>query len=206
MAYISVSTPGNAAEGSYSFQNVARIIGLVCIFGFFFDMLVLAVPPQGGVEWRIGLVQELANRSIILLLGLGLFIFGSAGKNRGRLRLVSKLSMGIGVLFFLLCLLSVVDSIRLSQQSATAISTQESQLQTQIKTARANPAGLPENIDLAALDKASKQLTQQAKTLKNDAKRTVFKAGISNIGNLLIVGAGLLGLGRSGMRLSRLRG
>lgn len=206
MAYISASAPGSIKEGSYSFKNAARIIGLVCIIGFFFDMLVLGLPPQGSIEWRIGFVQELANRSIILLFGLGLFIFGSSGRSRSRLRTVSKLSMGIGVLFFLLCLLSVVDSVRLSKQSATAISSQESQLQTQIEAARSNPQELPENVDLAALEQVSQQLTQQANTLRSNAKRTVFKTGISNIGNLLIVGTGLLGLGRSGMRLSRSKG
>lgn len=206
MAYISASAPSKVVDSSYSFKNAARIIGLVCIIGFFFDMLVLALPPQGSIEWRVGLVQELANRSIILLFGLGLFIFGSSGRNRGRLRLASKLSMAVGVLFFLLCLLSIIDSVRLSQQSTTAINTQESQFQTQLEAARSNPAELPENVDLVALDEVSQQLSQQANVLRNNAKRTVFKTGISNIGNLLIVGTGLLGIGRSGMRLSRSRG
>ena len=206
MAYISASTPSRPADSGYSFKNAASIIGLVCIIGFFFDMLVLALPPESGVEWRIGLVQELANRSIILLFGLGLFIFGSAGKKRSSTRIASQLSMGIGVVFLLLCLLSVIDSIRLNNQSATAISTQETALQTQIEDARANPEGLPEDIDLAQLEQVSQQLTQQANALRSTAKRTVFKTGISNIGNLLIVGLGLLGIGRSGMKFARLRG
>ena len=206
MAYISAPAPSNVGSSSNSFKSAASIIGLVCIVGFFFDMLVLALPPQGSAEWRIGLVQEFANRSIILLFGLGLFIFGNAGKKKSSIRLASQLSMGFGVIFFLLCLLSVVDSVRLNNQSATAISAQETQLQTQIEDARENPEGLPENIDLEQLDLVSRQLTQRANALRSNAKRTVFKTGISNIGNLLIVGMGLLGLGRSGMRFSRSRG
>lgn len=206
MAYIPASAPGTVVDSNHSAKNAACIIGLVCIVGFFFDILVLALPPQGSIEWRIGLVQELANRSIILLFGLGLFIFGSIGKSKSRLRTVSKISMGVGVLFFLLCLLSVVDSVRLNKQSAAAISTQESQIQTQLEEARSNPSTLPENVDIEALEQVSQQLTQQANALRSTAKRTVFKTGISNIGNLLIVGTGLLGLGRSGMRLSRSRG
>lgn len=206
MAYISASAPSTSVDGTYGIKNVCIIIGLVCIVGFLFDMLVLALPPQSDIEWRIGLIQELANRSIILLFGLGLFIFGSLGRNRSRLRLASQLSMGVGVLFFLLCLLSVIDSVRLTQQSAIAISTQESQFQERIQEAKATPEALPKNIDLAVLEQVSQQLTQQANTLRSSTKRTVFKTGISNIGNLLIVGAGLLGLGRSGMKLSRSRG
>lgn len=206
MAYISASTPAGKIDSSYGTKNICRIIGLVCIIGFFFDMLVLGLPPQRNIEWRIGFVQELANRSIILLFGLGLFIFGSAGRSKSRIKFVSQLSMALGVVFFLLCLLSVVDSTRLSKQSSTAIADQESQLQSQIQEARSNPAELPENIDLAALDQVSAQLTQQADQLRNNAQRTVLKTGISNIGNLLIVGAGLVGLGRTGMGVSRFRG
>lgn len=206
MAYISASTPADKMDSSYGIKNICRIIGLVCIIGFFFDMLVLGLPPQRNIEWRIGFVQELANRSIILLFGLGLFIFGSAGRSKSRIKFVSQLSMALGVVFFLLCLLSVVDSTRLSKQSSTAIAAQESQLRSQIQEARSNPAELPENIDLAALDQVSAQLTQQADQLRNNAQRTVLKTGISNIGNLLIVGAGLVGLGRTGMGVSRFRG
>ena len=206
MAYVSASAPVNT-DRTYGVKNICRTIGLVCLAGFLFDMIVLGLPPQAGnVEWRIGFIQEMANRSIILLFGLGLFIYGSIGNSRSHLKLVSRLSTVIGVLFFLLCLLSIVDSIRLSQQSVTAISTQESQLQSQIEDAKANPDSLPENVDLAALDQVSQQLTQQANQLRSNTKRTVLKTGVSNIGNLAIVGAGLLGLGRTGLGLSRSRG
>jgi hypothetical protein len=201
-----VASAPTRSDSTYGAKHICRIIGLVCIIGFIFDMVVLGLPPQNNAEWRIGFIQELANRSIIFLFGLGLVIFGSVGNSNSRLKFASKLSMAVGLLFFLLCLASVVDSIRLSQQAMGNISTQESQLQTQIKTAKANPAGLPENIDLEALEKVSQQLTQQANSLRSNTKRTVFKTGISNIGNLAIVGAGLLGLGRTGMGLSRTRG
>jgi hypothetical protein len=205
MAYVSASVPGKV-DGAFGAKNICRIVGFVCILGFLFDMLVLALPPQGSAEWRIGLVQEFANRSIIFLFGLALIIYGSVGNSNSRLRFFSKLSMGFGVLFFLLCLLSVVDTIRLNQQALGNISTQEAQLKTQIDQARANPEALPENIDLTAIDQVSEQLSQQAVLLKKNTKRTVFKTGVSNIGNLVLVGAGLLGLGRCGMGLSRSRG
>ncbi len=205
MTYISAPAPGQA-DATYGIKNVCRIIGFVCIFGFLFDIILLGLPPQSSIEWRIGFVQEFANRSIIFLFGMALVVFGSIGRNKSRVKLISKLSMGIGIFFFLLCFLSVVDSIKMSKQATTNISAQESQIQTQIREAKANPAGLPENVALDDLEQFSRQLTQQADSLKKNTKRTVFKTGISNIGNLFIVGVGLLGLGRSGMKLSRTRG
>lgn len=206
MAYISTAPSKTVGNNVYGVKNIARIVGLVCIVGFFFDIFVLGLPPQSGSEWRIGFIQEFANRSIILLFGLALFMYGNVGSGRSRLRFASRLSMILGVVFFLLCMLSVVDSIRLSQQTVSNISTQESQLQSQLEQAQANPDSLPENVDLNALDQVSQQLTQRADTLRSSTKRTIFKTGVSNIGNLVIVGAGLLGLGRCGMGLSRMRG
>lgn len=205
MAYVSASVPGKLGD-SYNVKNICRVIGLVCVAGFIFDMLVLILPPQFGVEWRIGVIQQFANRSIILLFGLALIIYGSHGNSTSRMRVVAKLSMGLGVLFFLLSLLSVVDSVRLNQRAVSNISTQESQLQTQLREAQDNPEGLPENVNLADLEQVSQQLTARAGTLKKNAQRTVLKTGVSNIGNLVLVGSGLLALGRGGMRLSRNKG
>ena len=206
MAYVSATTT-RLGESSFGPGNICRVVGLVCVLGFFFDMLVLLLPPQvGNVEWRIGIMQNFANRSIILLFGLALLIYGSMGNSRSRLKGVSKLSTILGLVFFLLTLLSIVDSIRLNQQAVNAISGQENQLQTQIREAQANPTALPDNVNLDQLQEFSQQLTVQADTLKRNAQRTALKTGISNIGNLLLVGAGLIGLGRSGLALSRSRG
>ncbi|MEL7355032.1 MAG: HpsJ family protein [Cyanobacteria bacterium J06560_6] len=202
MTYVSAS-PAAKTEGTYGTKNIARIIGLVCIIGFFFDMLILGLPPQNNAEWRVGFIQEFANRSIILLFGFGLFVFGSVGNNRGQLNLVSRFCVVFSLVFFLLCIGSIVDSIRLSQQALGTISSQETQLQAQIDAAKNNPESLPENVDLSDLDQFSQQLSQQANSIRSNTKRTVFKTGISNIGNLVIVGAGMFGLGRVGMGLAR---
>lgn len=206
MNYISGSLPRQAVDNTYGVKNVCRIVGLVCIVGFIFDMVVMGLPPQSNIQWRIGVVQELADRSILLLFGLALFMFGSMGTYKRHLRLAAKLSMGVGIVFFLLCPLSIADSLRLSNQSANTINAQESQMQTEIKAARANPEELAEGVDLATLKTFSQQLEQQAATLKKNARQTVFKTGISSIGNLLIVGVGLLGLGRAGMGIAASRG
>ncbi|MGB3299252.1 MAG: HpsJ family protein [Phormidesmis sp.] len=206
MNYIAGSAPRQFVEAPYGAKNICRIIGLVCITGFIFDMVMLVLPLQNSIEWRIGVIQEAANRSIILLFGLALLVFGSANVSRSTLLLASKLSMTVGVMFFLLCPLSIADSISLSRQSASAINAQESQIKTEIQAAKANPTQLPAGADVDSLKYASQQLTQQATSLRKSAKNTAIKTGTSNIGNLLIVGVGLLGLGRSGMDIARFRG
>jgi predicted PurR-regulated permease PerM len=203
MAFISASTPN--ATGSYNPKGICQIVGYVCLTGFILDMVILALPPNlGSTEWRVGLIQQFADRSIIFLFGMALVIFGSQA-NRARLKFFSRASMMIGLIFFLLCLLSVADAIKLQQQTVTTIDTQESQLQTQIRNVQGNPGGLGDTVTPEDLKRASELLTQQASTLKQNAANTVIKTGASSIGNLLIVGVGLIGLGRHGMTSLRAR-
>lgn len=205
MAYISTSAPLSTRSAANA-TGVCRIIGLVCVAGFIFDFLIFSLPPNpGNLEWRIGVIQQISERSIILLFGLGLLIYSSASSSRSTTKLVARMSMVIGIVFFLLCLLSVADGLKLQQQTVTTISTQESQLQTQIQAAQSNPSSLPENVNLEDLKQASALLTQQADTLRQNAKSTVLKTIINSIGNLILAGLGLLGLGRAGMLLLRSR-
>lgn len=203
MAFVSASTPN--ATGSYNAKGICQIVGYVCLTGFVLDLLILALPPNlGSTEWRVGLVQQFADRSIIFLFGMALVIFGSQA-NRARLKLFSRASMIAGLVFFLLCLLAVADGIKLQQQAATTISTQETQLQTRIRDAQSNPSALGDNVTPEDLKQASELLTQQASTLKQNAKNTVLKTGASSVGNLVIVGIGLAGLGRYGLASLRAR-
>ncbi len=125
-------------------------------------------------------------------------------ENRRWLKRFSTFCLITGVMFFLSCLLVIADGLKLQQQTLGNISDQASQLQTQIQNARSNPSTVGENVTVEDLKRASQSLNTQANSLKQDAKRTVLKTGISTIGNLAIVGLGLVSLGRYGMRL-RLR-
>lgn len=201
MASISSPTP----NASYGAKGICQIVGLVCLAGFIIDMLVLALPPQlGNVEWRIGLIQQMSDRSIILLLGSALLIFGNLD-NRRWLKQFSTFCLVVGVAFLLSCLLVIADGLKLQQQAVSNISNQASQLQTQIQNAQSNPSAAGENITAADLQRASQLLNTQADTLKQNAKRTVLKTGAASVSNLIIVGLGLVSLGRYGMRLRRSR-
>jgi hypothetical protein len=201
MASISSPTP-NAPYGA---KGICQIVGFVCLAGFIIDMLVLALPPQlGNAEWRIGLVQQMSDRSIVLLLGSALLIFGNLD-NRRWLKKFSTFCLVTGVIFLLSCLLVIADGLKLQQQALTNISNQASQIQTQIQNAQSNPSAVGENITAADLQRASQLLNTQADTLKQNAKRTVLKTGAASISNLVIVGLGLVSLGRYGMNLRRSR-
>ncbi|WNZ27290.1 hypothetical protein HJG54_30855 [Leptolyngbya sp. NK1-12] len=201
----SISSPISNSAGSYGPRGICQIVGLVCLAGFIIDMLVLALPPQiGNVEWRIGIVQQMSDRSIVLLFGAALLIFGNL-ENRRWLKRFSTFCLVAGVVFLLSCLLVVADGLKFQQQALTNISTQASQIQSQIQSAQSNPRAAGANITEEDLRRASELLNTQANSLKQNAKRSVLKTGAASISNLLIVGLGLVSLGRYGMNLRRSR-
>ena len=196
----SISSPVSNPAHHHAAKGICQIVGLGCLAGFAIDMLVLALPPElGNAEWRIGLIQQLADRSIILLIGSALLVFGNL-ENRRWLKRLSTVCLAVGLAFFLACLLVIADSIKLQQKAVTNISTQASQLQTQIQSAQSNPSTAGQNVTREDLMRASQVLTTQANTLKQSAKQTVLKTSVSSIGNLMVVGLGLISLGRYGMR------
>jgi hypothetical protein len=200
MASLSPSMSNPTNNSAYGAKGICQIVGWVCLTGFIIDMLVLALPPQlGNVQWRLGLTQQMSDRSIILLLGAALLIFGNFD-NRRWLKRFSTACLAIGLAFFLACIVVIADGVKLQQQAVSNISTQASQLQTQIRDAQSNPSVAGENVTREDLTRAAQLLNTQADTLKQNAKQTVLKTGVSSIGNLVVVGLGLVSLGRYGMR------
>jgi ElaB/YqjD/DUF883 family membrane-anchored ribosome-binding protein len=197
----SISAPTSNPAGAYSAKAICKIVGFVCLAGFLIDILVRLLPPNlGSVEWRVTLLQQVADRGIVFLIGAAATLFSL--ESRRLLRQLSTLSLVIGVVFLLSSLLIVRDSMAVQQQTISAISNQASQAQTQIQNAQAKPN--PNlNITPERLEQASKAINTQADALKENAKTTVLKAGVSSIGNLVVVGLGLISLGRFGMRLRK---
>ncbi len=198
--------PSPGGSGAYSAKNIAKIVGLVCTIGFIFDMLILFLPPQlGNVTWRIGMEQEFANRSIIFLFGIALLTFSSVGiaKAKKRLLLLSRFSLVAGIAFFLIGLIAIADAVQLQNQALGNIDTRESEIQQQIRDAERNPENLREGVNVEDLQRISDELTRQAEERRNRARRAAVKTAVSNVGNLILVGAGLVGIGRSGSRLAK---
>ncbi len=169
-------------------------------------MLAIAMPLSPfDLPWRINFLQQMGDRSIILLFGSALLLYSQLG-NRRLSRPISLILLGIGMAFVLSSVLVIRDSLILRDQTLTNISTQAEQLQTQIEESRGS-VELPPEVTPEQLTQAALQVNTQAEQLKQDARSGITKAGLASIGNLTVVGLGMLGLGRFGLgtvrRMSR---
>jgi len=191
----SISAPNFAHP--YAAKSLCRIVGFTCLAGFLFDLLLLALPPNpGSLEWRVGFMQQVGDRSIILLFGAALTMFGSLDSRQW----LKQLAMGclvVGVVFHLSCILLLRDSLTLQQQTITNISNQAAQLQTQLQQTENE---LTAEVSPEERQQVSQLLTTRAETLRQNARTGILKAGLSTVGNLIVIGLGLVSLGRYGMR------
>lgn len=188
-----------SASGTLSSKGIFRIVGFACLIGFLVDMLILAAPPNfGDLQWRVSFLRQFSDRSIIFLLGVAFTMLGTMDLRAWRKQL-SMICLGMGVLFMLMTILTIRDGITLQQQTTGTIAAQATQVQTQIEQLKNNPpAGskvTPEQIQ-QALDR----LSTQASIAQEGAKQQILKTGVSSVGNLLVAGIAMIGLGRYGMR------
>lgn len=185
-----------------SAMALCRLVGLACLAGFMVDTLVLGFPAQpGAIEWRASFLQQMGDRSIILLFGMALLIYGLMELRAWRKRLAT-LCLAIGVAFQLSCILVIRDSSVLQGQALNRIDEQATQIETRIEEARANPE-LSAQVSPEQIEQAMEQLSLQSETLQKNAKTGIFRAGLASVGNLAVVGLALLALGRYGLRPPR---
>ena len=183
-------------------KSLCQIVGFACLAGFIVDLLVLAVPPNPmSVEWRVSVFQQMSDRSVILLFGIALTLYGSLDNPRVK-QPISLASLLLGVFFSLCCVLVIHDGITLQREAINTINKQAAQVQTQIQQAQTNP---PPNLKATPeqLQQASKQVKTQADTLTQTTRITAIKTTFASVGNLLAVGVGLISLGRYGSRVRR---
>lgn len=196
-----LSSPNNYT-GSYSPKGLCQIVGLACLAGFLVDTFVLSFPPNlGNLQWRVAFTQQISDRSIILLFGLALLMFGIVELRQWRRRL-ALFCLTLGVIFNLSSILVIRDGIELQQQALTTITNQATQAQAQIQQAQSNPGTVP-NVTPEQLKQLSQVVGNQVSALKENAKATTLKTGISSVGNLVVVGLALIGLGQYGARPPR---
>lgn len=186
-------------SGTYSAKGLCRIVGIACLAGFLVDVATLAFPPAiRNIEWRAGLLQQVGDRSIVLLFGLALLMYGIVHMRQIR-RQLAVVCLAVGVAFLLSGVFVMRDSLKLRDQAMRNIDTQAATIQTQIQEAEVNPPS-GTNFTPEDLERARTLLTDQAENLKKNAQTSLAKSGISSIGNLLIVGMALIGLGQYGLR------
>ncbi len=188
--------------GSYTPKGLCQIVGLVCLAGFAVDILISAFPPAfGTLEWRVGFLQQLADRSIILLFGLALMLYSNLEERLVRKYLVMG-CLGLGVVYILLSVLAIRDGVSLNAQADLQISAKASQIKSQLDNVQTNPKP---NLKVTPeqLEQAGKLLQQQTSAMKDNAAKGVLKTSASSVGNLIVIGLGLLGLGQYGARPTR---
>lgn len=196
-----ISTHQRSAPAVYSpGQSLCIIVGLACLAGFALDLLILALPPDlFNIQWRIGLLQKVGDRSIVLLFGLALMMYGCLA-NRAFRKQLALLCLVIGIMFSASGVVMVRDSLKLQDITLVNIAIQEDQVRTQIQSARENPQELAPELTPEALDQAAQQLSQSADTAKQNARTSLTKIGASSLGNLIVSGIALIALGRFGNR------
>lgn len=179
--------------------GICQIIGYACIIAFILNMLLLLLPPQfQDTAWRTNFLQQFSDRSIILLFGCGLVMAG-IWDNPPRQRQLSLVCLFLGGIYLITCLLVVRDTIALRQLSIVNIDAQEAQVQTQLQEAQSKSTdGKP--LTPEEIKRATKELSEQVATAKQNAQTTVIKTGINILINLTVVGLGLIGLGRFGLK------
>ena len=191
------SLPNSAP--SFNPKPLCRIVGIACLAGFVVDLLILALPPAlGNPEWRVGFLQQMSDRSIILLFGTALTLYGNLESRPWRKQL-GMASLVLGVVFLLSCVLTIADSLALNGMAAKNIANQAAQVQTQIQNAKNNPTAAP-NVTPEQLQQATQLVNTKAVTLKQTAKTSILKSAIAIVGNLVVIGLALISLGRYGMR------
>lgn len=183
-------------------KNICLIVGLTCLLGFFIDTLVLGTPPNPlSLEWRVNLLQQMGDRSIVLLFAVALLMYAFFDQRKLK-RSLGFVCLVLGIAFMLSCILVIRDSLILQNETLRNISNQERYAQSQIEEARSGDVELPSQVTAEQLQQASQQLANQASTLKQNARQGITKAGVASMGNLIAVGLGMLGLGRLGIKRS----
>jgi hypothetical protein len=193
MANLSAPNSGSA----YSPKGLCVIVGLACLAGFAVDLFVLTYPPSfGALEWRVGFMQQVSDRSVILLFGLALLMYGVLDIRTWRRQLAMG-CMVLGAVFLLSSVLVIRDSATLQRDTLSKITGQATQIQTQINQLQSNPQAA-RNLTPEQLQEALKRLTAQSENLQRNATTGILRTGIASVGNLIVIGLALLGLGRYG--------
>jgi hypothetical protein len=182
-----------------SAKRLSLIVGLVCLSGFSLGILALGLPANiVSLEWRINFLQQLGDRSITLMFGAALTMWGICG-NRQLLKRLAIVCLIGGIIIHLCSILVIYDSLALRVQALANIDSQANNLQTQIDVGRNNPEFLKTNIAPTSFERASQNVASQAEALKQKAKAQITKTGIVSLGNLIVIGLGLIALGRWGL-------
>lgn len=197
----SLSARKNSSDTYTPGQGLSLIVGLACVAGFLVDLAVIALPPDPlNIQWRINFLQQVGDRSVVLLFGFALLMFGLLD-SRGLRKQFALFCLMLGVAFALSGVIVMRDSLKFQDIAIRNITSQEAQVRTQIESAQSNPQGVSPDLTPEVLQQASQELTQRVESAKQSTKTGVLKVGASSVGNLIVSGIALIFIGRFGTRL-----
>ncbi len=180
-------------------KKLCRIVGSACLIAFAVDFLVILLPPNfGTATWRLGTLQQIGDRSIVVLFGLSLLLYGA--ERRKVLRSLTLACFAIGTTFLLSCVVVAQDSLALQRQANDQISAQAAQVNSRIQAIQNDPNAAAK-VSPDRLEQASKRVNSQVESAKQNASSSILKSGFLSVGNLAVVGITLMVLGRYGLYL-----
>lgn len=184
-----------------SVHTIFLIIGLACMAGFVANLLASTVPPDPmALEWRIGFMQQVSGRGILFFLGLAMAVYGSL-ERPALARLLALLCLVVGILFALSGVIVIRDGLVLQNQAVRNIESEATEIRSQLLTARDN-SNLPAEVTPDRIEEALVQVEAQAQALLENARGQTTKSMMSMLSTQVVVGVGLLALGRFGLKHS----
>jgi len=186
-------------------QKLAIIVSGICLIGFIIDIVVIGLPPNPlSPQWRLNFLQQVAERSLLLFVGSVLLFYSKLEGRLQQLRIISITCLVVGLILGLSSLIVIKDNFTLQQQAIASINSQATELRNRIIQGREDPT-LRQKIDPDAFTAALGRVDSQAATLKQETQTGAMKTLLSVAGNLLLVGGGLVGVGRLGLLRSQTR-
>lgn len=201
MANVSARRASSSSSTYSPSQVLCLIVGLACLAGFILDVSILALPPSPfNIQWRINLLQQIGERSIVLLFGFALMMYSFLANRKTRKQL-ALVCLAIGVMFSLSGIVMAHDSLKFQDMTLVNIANREDQVRTQIESAQENPQDVSSELTPEILEQATQQLSQRAANAKQQAKTGIIKVGIGSLIKLVVTGFSLIALGRFGNRI-----
>lgn len=122
-------------------MRLLNLIGYGFLLFTLFDFIAAIFPPNFmNATWEFGLVGNLVERVAAPLIGFGLIYLGGHGHRAPRekvlLKVLSWLSLGFGLLYILLIVLSISSAIRIDRQTNRQITAQAKRTQNQLQLVR----------------------------------------------------------------------
>lgn len=183
-------------------HTLTLLTGIICVVGFGLDMLAISLSPAlSSIEWRMGFMQQLGERCIILLFGGALLCY-SLQTMPIRLKPIALMCCGLGLCISLSSVFYLQDSFRFRSLAIENLATQRQTLEQQIQQFTPEPAS-EFTVGPAQKEEAIELLREKTQTLSLRAKTSIQKTVTRTFCSLLLVGAGLIILGQMTLRSKR---